>query len=312
VGKSCAELAPDLIRSALDESPLVENVRALARIGTRTSGSPAAGRAVDWAVNAFHRAGADEVHTEKFPIQTGGEKASSENVVAEIRGYQQSDEFVLLGASLDSAASAQDSFASACAVAALIDAVRVIHSSGSIPRHTIRFVLFAGSEQGMQGSQAYVRMHRADLDSLIATVFFAPGAGAIHGYSLDGRGDTLAAVREALEPAIPVGVKEFTVDAALGNNLDFILEGVPTLVVRQDNHAGPAGDLTPEVVAEFKRHSAIAAVTAYAFADSEARIGARQSHAQIEELLKNTGLDEQMKTAGIWSDWATGTRGRQK
>jgi len=320
VEKSCAELAPEMIRSALGESPLAENVKTLARaIGPRVPGSPAVANAALWAVEAFRKAGADDVHVERSPLTLGhrneGGRAPSENVIAEIRGREKTDEYVLIGAQLDSTASVEDSFAGACAVATLIDAARVIHSSGSIPRRSIRFVLFTGSEQEMHGSEAYVQSNRADLNSLIAAVFFEPGAGAIRGYSLDGRGDALAAVREALMPVASLGVKEFTVDAVMGaNDLDFILEGVPTLVTRQEgNGQGSAGDLDlpPAVITELKRHAAIAAVTAYALADGEGRVAKRQSRPEIEQLLKNTKLDQQMKTAGIWAAWERGERGRQ-
>jgi hypothetical protein len=324
VEKSCAELAPELIRSALGDSPLAENVNTLARmIGTRVDGSPSTARAVNWAVEAFRRAGADEVHTESAMLpgqRNSGLGAAAQNVVAEIRGHEKSNEFILIGASLDSRATAEASYASACAVATLIDAVRVIHSSGSIPRRTIRFVLFTKTSQGIdggqayRGGQAYVRTHRAALDGLIAAVFFEPGNGAIRGYSLDGRGDALAAVRKTLEPAASLGIKELTVDAAMGeNNLDFLLEGVPTLVTRQDAgsevHSGP---LEAAVITELKRHAAIAAVTAYALADGDGRIAARQSRREIEQLLKNTGLDQQMKAANIWALWESGERGRQR
>ncbi len=150
---------------------------------------------------------------------------------------------------------------------------------------------------------------------MIAAVFFEPGARAIRGYSLDGRGDALAAVREALMPVASLGVKEFTVDAALGgNNLDFLLEGVPTLVTRQEaNGQGSIADLDlpPAVVTGLKRHAAIAAVTAYALADGEGHVAKRQSRPEIEQLLKDTKLDEQMKAAGIWTAWERGERGRQ-
>jgi hypothetical protein len=251
--------------------------------------------------------------------RSSGLVAEAQNVVAEIRGHEKSNEFIIIGASLDSTATAEASYASACAVAALIDAVRVIHSSGSIPQRAIRFVLFTTSHgvdggQAYGGGQAYARAHRAALDGLIAAVFFEPGTGAIRGYSLDGRGDALVAVRKTLEPAASLGIKELTVDAVMGeNNLDFLLEGVPTLVTRQDAgsevHSGP---LEAAVITELKRHAAIAAVTAYALADGDGRIAARQSRPEIEHLLKNTGLDQQMKAANIWPAWESGERGRQR
>ena len=35
----------------------------------------------------------------------------------------------------------------------------------------------------------------------------------------------------------------------------------------------------------------------------------RQTRAEVEELLRNTRLDEQMKSAGQWEDWKAGRRG---
>src|SRR3984957_5354163 len=51
VGKSCAELAPQMEQTALGTSPLEENLRYLTdSIGGRVTGSPAADRAVGWAI----------------------------------------------------------------------------------------------------------------------------------------------------------------------------------------------------------------------------------------------------------------------
>jgi hypothetical protein len=37
----------------------------------------------------------------------------------------------------------------------------------------------------------------------------------------------------------------------------------------------------------------------------------RQSHAEIEQLMRETHLDDQMKTFGLWADWESGARGRK-
>jgi carboxypeptidase Q len=71
-GKSCADLAPQLIQSAEGPSPLEENLRTLTdTIGGRVTGSVQADHAVAWAVEALRRAGVDEVHTEKFKVAAG-------------------------------------------------------------------------------------------------------------------------------------------------------------------------------------------------------------------------------------------------
>jgi hypothetical protein len=71
-GKSCAELAPAMVKSALGASPLEENLRYLTdTIGGRLTGSMDADRAVSWVVEALRHAGVDEVHTENFSVPVG-------------------------------------------------------------------------------------------------------------------------------------------------------------------------------------------------------------------------------------------------
>jgi hypothetical protein len=52
-------------------------------------------------------------------------------------------------------------------------------------------------------------------------------------------------------------------------------------------------------------------VTAYALADAAARIGHRQTRAEVGQLLKDSGLEETLKTEGAWTEWEKGERGRQ-
>jgi len=256
------------------------------------------------------------VHWEMPNVVTGS--VESENVVAEIRGREEPHEFVLLGAHLDSWELGTGALDNACNVALVIDAARAIRASGTIPRRSIRFVLFTGEEQGMLGSAAYARAHRSELDRMIAAIIVDAGSGAFTGYSLSGRKDILAPVREALEPVAALGAKDFTLDAELGtDNFDFLLEGVPTLVANQEpanymlNYHAASDTFDKVDIPQLKKNTAIAAVSAYALADREERIGPRQTRPQIEQLLKETGLDQQMRLSGFWPLWENGGRGRQ-
>ena len=473
VEKSCVDLAPAMIQSALGPSPLEENLRYLTdTVGGRVTGSPAADRAVGWAVEALHHAGVDEVHTEKFTVPvswsegnshidilspepfpvhmvsigwspatppggiTGnivdvgagdangfakagvsargaivlvhanflvtwddlvneynldkeiidramnagaaaifwmstrpnlllyrhtsavngeleplpqavlaredaeriarflaagqkvqahlempnhiGGPVNSENVVAEIRGREKPGEFVLVGAHLDSWELGTGALDDGCNVAMIIDAARIIHASGTIPRRSIRFVFFTGEEQGMLGSAAYAHAHRAELDRMVAAVIFDSGVGRITGFSLGGRQDVVAAVRRTLEPLKPLDATDLTLDAGMDtDNFDFILEGVPTLEANQEpanymlNYHAASDTFDKVDFKALKHNAAIAAVTTFALADSEQRIGPRQSRAQIEELLNRTGLGKEMKDAGFWPLWEKSARGRE-
>lgn len=242
----------------------------------------------------------------------------SQNVVAEIRGREKPEEFVLLGAHLDSWDLGTGALDNGCNAALVIDAARIIRALGTTPHRSIRFVLFTGEEEGMLGSWAYAHAHRAELDRMIAAVIFDAGSGATTGYSLSGRQDTLAALNKELEPLKPLGARNFTFDADSGtDNLDFLLEGVPTLVANQEpanymlNYHAASDTFDKVDFASLKRNVAIAAITAFALADSPGRIGPRQSRAEIELLMKTTGLDCDLKNQGMWPLWEKGERGRQ-
>jgi len=473
VEKSCAELAPTMMQNALGASPLEENLGYLTNtIGGRLTGSPRAERAVQWAVEAFHRARVDSVHTERFTVPVGwsegqthveilapapfpvrlvsvgwspptpqggitsdvvdvglGDEAGfakagaatkgaiilvhakvlatwddldkeykidagiidrakkagvaailwmstrpghqlyrhteitdghleplpqaivaredaeriatllgggqkvrlhfemsnhvtgpveSENVVAEIRGREKPDEFVLLGAHLDSWDLGTGALDGGCEAAMVIDAARVIRASGSVPRRSIRFVLFTGEEQGMLGSRAYTRAHRVELDHISAAIIYDGGTGAVTGYSLGGRKDAVAAVRKALAPLAQYGVQDFTTDATIDTDgFDFMLEGILTLDPNQEpanyilNYHASSDTFDKVDIPALKKQTGIAAITAYALADTSEPVAHRQSRSEIEQLLKQSGLADEMKTEGFWPAWESGERGRQ-
>jgi len=330
---ACAQATPKIIESALGPSPLETNLRRLTdEIRGRVTGTPRMERAVAWAVAAFRAAGVDDVHTEKFTVPpTWSEEKSrlewlgpvgsmeGENVIAEIRGREKPDEFVLLGAHLDSWNVGAGALDAGCNAALVIEAARVIHLTGLRPRRSIRFVLFTGAEQGGLGAWAYVRAHRAELDRAVAAVFFSWGSGRVTGFSLAGRSDIEPGVRESLALLDSSwNVNQHTSDASLGaDNLDFLLEGVPNLVANQE-HAGysanhhTASDTFDKVdMVNLKRNTAVAGVLAFGLAEHAAPLGRRLSRAETEMLLVRTGFDTKMQSAGLWRLWESGERGRQ-
>lgn len=252
-----------------------------------------------------------------MPNKTGG-ALEVENVIAEIRGTDKTDEIVMLGAHLDSWEMGTGALDNGANCALVIEVARAIRAAGIRPRRTLRFALWNGEEQGLLGSWAYARDHRSELDRVVAYVNFDAGTGPVTGYSLGGRSDTLAAVREALAPLDSWGMNAHTLDISGGtDHLDFLFEGVPTFSANQDeanyivNYHASSDTLDKVDLFALKRHAAYAAVTLAAFANRDARPGPRQSRAQIEAQIKATGFDAQMKAFGQWDDWAAGRRGRQ-
>jgi len=197
-------------------------------------------------------------------------------------------------------------------------ALNVTYGAGLRPRRSIRFVLFSGAEQGGLGSWAYVRAHRAELDRAVAAVFFSWGSGPVTGFSLGGRSDIEPGVRESLALLDSSwNVNRLTGDAYLGaDNLDFLLEGVPNLVANQEdagyaaNHHAASDTFDKVDLVTLKRNTAVAGVLAFSLAEHAAALGPRLSRAETETLLGRTGLDTEMKSAGLWRLWESGERGR--
>jgi carboxypeptidase Q len=252
-----------------------------------------------------------------MPNKIGG-PIEQQNVVGEIRGYEKPDEIVVLGAHLDSWELGTGALDNGCNAALVIEAARAIKASGLLPRRTIRFILFSGEEEGLYGSWAYVKEHRAEMDKYRGVVIFDSGIGRVTGYSLGGRRDIEPAVREILKPFAGWGVDDHSYDASWGtDHFDFLLEGVPNLVANQEvanylqNYHAASDTFDKVDIRELKLNTVLAAVTAWGIADRAEPIGPRYSRAQIENLMKESGLDQELKTLGMWADWESGARGRK-
>jgi carboxypeptidase Q len=253
-----------------------------------------------------------------IPNRIGGPITTS-NVIAELRGSEKADEFVILGAHLDSWELGTGALDDGCNAALVIDAFRAIKASGLKPRRSVRFVLFSGEEEGLLGSWAYARAHRADLDKMAGAVIFDAGTGRVTGFSLGARADEEAAVKQLIAPLAQWNATELTMDAPWGtDNVDFLLEGVPTLVANQEtanyleNYHAVSDTYDKVDFPQLKKHVAMAAEATFAIADAPERIAPRQNRAEIEQLLKQSGLGDQLKIFGMWAAWENGERGRAK
>jgi Zn-dependent M28 family amino/carboxypeptidase len=248
-----------------------------------------------------------------------GPAFTTANVVGELRGSERPEEFVILGGHLDSWDLGTGALDNGCNIALVIDTLRAIKASGTRPRRSIRFILFSGEEQGMFGSLAYAQAHRVELDKAVAVVIFDEGVGKVMGFSLGGRKDVAVRLEPLVAPLSRWSADKLTTDAFVGtDNLDFLLEGIPTLVANQEagnylvNYHASSDTYDKVDIAQLKNHVAIAAHVVTAIANAREGIGARQSRAEIEALMRETKLDEQMKLFGLWEEWEKGSRGRAR
>src|SRR4028118_262123 len=83
------------------------------------------------------------------------------NTIAEIPGSDPKlkDEIVMLGGHMDSWHSGTGATDNAAGVSVAMEVVRILKALDLKPRRTVRIALWSGEEQGLLGSQAYVKEH---------------------------------------------------------------------------------------------------------------------------------------------------------
>jgi carboxypeptidase Q len=252
-----------------------------------------------------------------IPNTIGG-PITAANVVAELRGSEKPDEFVILGAHLDSWDLGTGALDNGCNAALVVDVLRAIKASGVRPRRTIRFILFSGEEEGMVGSHTYTVAHRPELDKIAGVVVFDSGIGRVTGFSLGGRRDVVNSATPLVAPLKSLDASTLTTDADWGtDNFDFLLEGVPTFVANQEeanyllNYHAMSDTFDKVDLAELRKHVVEASALTIGLANAPAPPGQRLHHAQIEQTLRETHLEDQLKIFGMWGDWESGKRGRK-
>jgi carboxypeptidase Q len=200
----------------------------------------------------------------------------SENTIAEIRGSEHPEEVVLLGAHLDSwdlGTGATDNGAGAIAV---LEAARILAATKVRPARTIRFALFTGEEEGLLGSEWYVRTHEAEMPHYQAVLVLDNGTGRITGIALQGRRELHDAWASMLTPIPELG--PFSIRSANKggtDHLSFLEAGVPAFnydqVTLGYNHTHHSQVDTYDHVspADIAQAATVMAVNAYQWASAD-------------------------------------------
>lgn len=134
------------------------------------------------------------------------------NLVATIKGSKHPDEYVVVGAHIDSFDSATGGVDCGSGVSAVMEAARMIATSGAKPDRTIIFILFTAEEFGLWGSQAWVKAH-PDMVPRISNMFNRDGGpmpyvGFAAPPSLKGEYEKIAAQIRELYPDYPFEVRD--------------------------------------------------------------------------------------------------------
>jgi carboxypeptidase Q len=108
------------------------------------------------------------------------------NTVGEVKGSEKPDEFVVIGAHLDSwdlGTGTMDNGTGSCVVLETARAVAALAKAGHRPKRTIRFCLFTGEEQGLHGSREYVKKHAEEMPKTSLAIVHDTGTGKVTGFA---------------------------------------------------------------------------------------------------------------------------------
>jgi len=204
---------------------------------------------------------------------------SAYNVIAEIPGTDPvlKNEVVLIGAHLDSWHSATGGTDNADAVAAAMEAMRLLKTVGAQPRRTIRLALWGGEEQGLLGSRAYVEKHlRGDANAAAREAVAVylnddPGMGPTYGFYMEENAPAKAVFDAWLGALGGLGVKRNPVDKiGSTDHLSFAAVGIPAFTTLKDyrdydvrTHHTNADFFERVSEAELKQSSVVLAVFAW-------------------------------------------------
>jgi len=173
------------------------------------------------------------------------------NVIGQIKGADKKDEVVMIGAHLDSWHVATGATDNAVGVAVMMEAIRILKSLGMQPRRTIRIGLWGGEEQGLLGSENYVKRkfgQRVDKTYPYDSIRYTPegekfcayfnsdlGSGKFRGIYLQGNEEARPYFRSWFRPFEKSGTATITLKNISGtDHLSFDAIGLPGFQFIQD------------------------------------------------------------------------------
>jgi carboxypeptidase Q len=229
------------------------------------------------------------------------------NVVGEIRGREHPEQILVVGGHLDSWDLAQGTTDNGSGTATTLGAAEAIMRSGQKPRRTIRFVLFTGEEQGLDGSFAYYKQHRGEWANHLGDLILDEGQGPVTDFMLGGRDDLIPAFQpfaDSLANIRPVKVNDKVESGT--DTLPFSIYGLPGINMNQETsdykytHHSAADALEAQKPDVLTQNSTLMALTAFWIADRPDRFASPWPAERTAKMLRDKGEYEELKAFNIW------------
>lgn len=193
------------------------------------------------------------------------------NTLGDIRGTDKADEFVMLGAHLDSWHGGTGATDNAAGSVVMMEAVRILKALDLRPRRTIRIALWSGEEQGLLGSRNWVTSHEDLWPRISAYVNVDNGTGRIRGIWDQDNEAAIPVFEQILWPFTDLGVVAVRQGTTGGtDHLSFDRVGIPGFNFIQDpieygtrTHHTRADRFERLVIEDLEQAAVVVAATVY-------------------------------------------------
>jgi len=229
------------------------------------------------------------------------------NVVGEIRGREHPEQILVVGGHLDSWDLAQGTTDNGSGTATTLGAAEAIMRSGQKPRRTIRFVLFTGEEQGLDGSFAYMKQHAAEMPNHLGDLILDEGQGPVTDFMLGGRDDLVATFQPFADSLANIRTIKVNDKVESGTDtLPFSMAGLPGINMNQETkdymytHHSAADALEAQKPDVLTQNTTLMALTAFWIADRPERLASPWPDERTAKMLRDQGEYDELKAFGRW------------
>ena len=197
-------------------------------------------------------------------VQFDDSDTKAYNILAEIPGTDPNAGYVMAGAHLDSWVAGDGAADNGAGTVTVMEAARILATLGVRPKRTIRFALWAGEEEGLLGSMAYVEKYLATRAAapatpqngieqfmrwsyrfpitpqpghkdLVAYFNIDNGSGRVHGIHAEGNVAAVPMLRDWLQPFASMGARSVVASPTGGTDHVFMQAvGIPGYQFVQD------------------------------------------------------------------------------
>jgi Iap family predicted aminopeptidase len=232
-------------------------------------------------------------------------KVETYNVIADLKGPSNTDEWVIYGAHYEGHDIADGALDDATGAAVVIEIARILAKEKDQLKRNLRFILFGAEEIGLHGSRAYTNQHTDDMPNVRFMLNFdAAGRAGRQGFCLHGWPKLEPFFNEIID-VIGADLPLYSRVGPYSDHWPFLLHGIPTATMGDPEEAKRRGgrgfghtkyDTVDKANLRAQREAvANASLAAVRLLNSDDWPVVHRTKEEVDELVKTQGIEDTVK-----------------